>query len=474
MKKKEIIILILISILTAILVFIPHLNYPYPLHIDEWHHIIESKKIQNGDYTGSSIGYRIGFHIFLLILSYFFNLIEIFQFLPAIWAVFSGLALFILVYGKTKNFALGAWSMLFFASIKSNVNITGLWFFTSLTFSIPFIFLYILFFTEGLEKHNKKYLLTSLAIMIFLVFVHSISVLFMIPPIIIYLILNKNHVLKEKRILSAFITLPIIGLIFYKTMTNISFSKIIPSLIENLTFEYGWGILELQNSFLEIYSPIGIILAILGTLIFFITLKEPKKLIIFLLWPAWLLIDIYIYRKTGVSYLTPYQRNFYYFALSLPFLSALGMNFIIDKIKSIKLSENAIKTLIIITSMIILILTFKSYTNIPEQIEVYHLIDESGMDALSYLKNYPPSKIMAPLELSSTAYAISGQDIVSAVSFYGNRNDVISFYYEFSCKEKDLMLENHKVAYIISETEYGCNWKEIYKNERYIVYEAPN
>jgi hypothetical protein len=38
------------SILAGLLVLIPRLFYPYPIHIDEWHHITEAEKIVNGEY----------------------------------------------------------------------------------------------------------------------------------------------------------------------------------------------------------------------------------------------------------------------------------------------------------------------------------------------------------------------------------------------------------------------------------------
>ena len=221
MKKGRILLIVLVSIVTVLLVYSPHYRYPFPRHIDEWHHISETIKLQKGEYSGGLTGYRIGFHIILLLLSKITNLVLIYRFLPAIWVIFSGLVLFYVVYRKTdKQFSIALFAMIFFASIKSNVNITGLWFFTPLTFSIPFIFLYVYFFTEGIEKQNKKFILLSLAIMVMLLFVHSISVLFAIPFLLIYALFNFRYFKKEWKFFSIFLIIPLAGMVFYKFMTR--------------------------------------------------------------------------------------------------------------------------------------------------------------------------------------------------------------------------------------------------------------
>jgi len=149
-----------------------------PLHIDEWHHIEEGLRLGNyGEYfkflqaenARRFTGLEIGFHFFLFLVSQFVSLVSIYQFLPALWACLSALVIFYVTYKITDgSFYLGLLSMVFFASIKSNVNITGLWFFTPLTFSIPFIYLFLYFFTEGLSQRKNKYILYSLLIMTFL------------------------------------------------------------------------------------------------------------------------------------------------------------------------------------------------------------------------------------------------------------------------------------------------------------------
>lgn len=478
MKKVRIFVIALVSIATLLLVYTPHYGYPFPSHIDEWHHITETIKLQKGEYPTGVMGYRIGFQIILFPLSKITNLILIYQFLPAIWTVFSALVLFYVVHKKTGNqFYTALFAMIFFASIKSNVNITGLWFFTPLTFSIPFIFLYVYFFTEGIEKQNKKFILSSLAIMVILIFVHSISVLFAIPFLFIYSLFNFRYVIREWKFFSTFLIIPVIGGAFYKFMTNVPWKSLISKLIHVLQFKRGWGVLELRNSFFEFYSLIGYILAAIGLILIFRYKKNLKKYLAYALWPITVLISIMIYRMTDVSYLSPYQRNLYYFAISLPILSAFGLDYLLRLIKGAingvvsvgrkKELSRKIGGFIIFT--IIIFFAFKSYWYIPKQIDLYKVIDNDDYQALLFLSALPEkSVVMATPRISTALYPISGHKPVATFFFYGNRPDAERFFRTENCEVKQWILNKYKVEYVLSKSPIHCGWKLIYDEKGYI------
>ena len=66
---------------TFIIVYTPHLAYPYPIHIDEWHHITEAIKLSQGEIAQGLAGSKIGFHLILAGLDTFANLVLIYPFL---------------------------------------------------------------------------------------------------------------------------------------------------------------------------------------------------------------------------------------------------------------------------------------------------------------------------------------------------------------------------------------------------------
>ncbi len=483
MKKRQIILLILISVFIFLITYVPHYQNSFPIHIDEWHHISEATKLRQGEYPFGPNNLEFGFHAFLMLLSLFTNLPLVYQFLPAIWTVLTALVLFFIVNKKTNNFIIAVFSMIFFASIKSNVNILGLWFFTPLTFSIPFIFLYIYFFTEGIEKKNKKYILLSLAIMLFLIPTHAPSALFAIPFLTIYSALNLKYLKKEYKLFSLFLLIPLTGILFYSKIMKVRLTEILPRLTTALQFKHGWGVLELNNSFLEIYSLIGYALAILGILIIFKS-KNIKRYWMYILWPLTLFISILIFKITEVSYLSPYQRNIYYFAISLPILSAIGLYHLIEKtntsIKKINFDSETKdylqKLLTAIIILLVLFLTFQSYLNIPKQALLYKLIDKEDYQALQFLSEFPKATVLTPSSISTAVYPISGHNIVAGVFFYKSQNkkDVKTFFSsESDCTEKQNIIQKYNVEYILSKNQTNCNWKEIYNKDNY-VYKVDN
>jgi len=342
-----------------------------------------------------------------------------------------------------------------------------MWFFTPLSFSIPFIFFYIFYFTEGIEKENKQYIITSLTIMSLLLIVHSISVLFSIPFLLIYAIMHKDYLKKEYKFFSIFIIIPIIGLFFYKFMKELSFNKLIPTLFNELQFKYGWGVIELSNSFFELYSLVGITLAILGTItILLLKHKQLKKYSFYLLWPATVLLSLIIFRLTGISYLVPYQRNIHYFTLSLPILSAFGLYSILKLFKKIK--PNILKKILITIFFILIIyFTFRTYFYIPDQVSLYKVIDNEDYNALLYLKTLSKGKVMATPEISTALYPISEQKPVATIVFYGNKGITQRFFLA-KCTEREKIIKKHKIDYILFKHELGCNWSVIYDKNNYI------
>jgi hypothetical protein len=470
MKNYQKILLILALGLVFILVYSPHFDYRFPFHIDEWHHIRQVRKLASGQYEFGISGTELGFHLFLLPLYKISNLILIYRFLPALWAVISAAALFYVVYKKTSQ---GFWSailaVVFFASIKSNVNITGLWFFTPLTFSIPFIFLYVYFFTEGITEQNKKYILVSLGIMAFLIPIHAVSVLFALPILLIYALIHYRYLLKEYKFFSIFLIIPLIGVLFYKYSFGVSGGELIGNLFDQLQFKRGWGVLELKNPLTSFYSWLGYVLALVGILFIFIN-KKAKKYMAYLIWPSFTLILIIIYRLFGISYLSPYQRNLYYFAISLPLLSGIGLYSIIETTQNY-FTKSQIKILVgglifVITGLLV----FRNYHFIDYQVDLYRVIDENDYQALSFLADLPEGTTLATPFISTALYPISGRYPLSTLFFeLQERASLEKFFTSPGCEYKNELIGKYEdIKYVISKRPIACDWDLIYQDNNYI------
>jgi len=478
MKIKKSYILITVLILIFLLILSPRINNPYPIHIDEWHHITESIQLENHSPKGISAA-KAGFHYILNFLDTFTDLILIYKFLPAFWGVIIALTLFYITKNQTKflrhSFLIAITTIIFFASIKSNTNIAGLWFFTPLTFSIPFIYLYIHFFSKGIREENKKLIFYSLLIMLFLIPIHSISVLFSIPIIVIFSLFNLNYLKKEYKLFLSFLAIPLAGVIFYMKIMKLKIIPAIKDILSNLQFKHGFGVLEANNSPLELYSLLGYFLATLG-IIFIITNKENlKKYLIYLIWPITLIISILIFKQTGISFLSPYQRNLYYLAISLPFLSSLGLYYLITKIKQTNLNHQTKNLVIVITILVILFLTFQSYYYLPETMQLYENINQDNFEALQFLKTQPfqpGTKVIAPALIATTIFPITNHQPLATTFFYGDRNLLFQFFLSEGCDTKNQIIKDYKVYYVLTEQKINCNWEVIYNKKNNIIYKT--
>src|SRR3989344_2481889 len=469
MKRREISLLVFMLIFVFILVYSPHFNYRFPYFIDEWHHISQSYNLFEGGYFLGSGKLEIGFQLFLRILSSIIEVLRInfflfYKFLPALWAVFSALILFYAVEKKTNNFYIGILAVILFASIKSNSDIGGLWFFTPLTFSIPFIFLYIYFFTEGIEKRDNKMVLWSLGIMIFLLPIHAISVLFAIPILLIYCLFHLKYIKSEWKFFPWFLVLPVFGVLFYVLLTK----NFILYLFKQLQFRLEFGYADLPFSFFDVYPLVGFVLALFGVIFIMLYKNDLKKYILFIIWPIYLLFSIFIFKLFGVSLFSPYQRNIYYFVLSLPILSAFGVIYLLQLIRKIKISEFVIKIIFVIFIMMILFFTFYQYYDLPEKAQLRQIIDEDDYKDLLFLRSLDKGVVLAEPLISNAILPISGKFPITTSFVLTNRKEVERFFGFSSCDEKNEIIDNFGVDYILTKEKTDCGWELIYEGKNFI------
>ena len=471
------------------LVYSPHFSSPFPLHIDEWYSIQQAMEISNGAFSfGSISNFQLGFDLFLFAIGKAINLILAYQFFPAIWAVISAAVLFFVAYNLTeRNFLVSLLSMIFFGSVKSNNNITGLWFFTPLTFAIPFIFLYMFFFAKGLKEEKRKYLLISLGIMLFLVFVHALSVLFAVPILVLACLFNIKFVRKECLTFLLFLLVPAAGILFYSAFMKIGVWHGISEIVTLLQFSKYWAgpfVTVVNNSFTEIYSIMGYALAFSGAL--YIIAKKRKDFALYLVWPVYLLAAIGYYYLTGMSYLSPYIRNFYFFALGLPLLSALGMNYLFEiissGIKRISVEGAGKKTMNFIKSGILAVifsaLVFLSYVNYysPPASGVHSYIvsiNSQDYQDLSYLLRFPPGNLVVPPNLMAAAYPVAGKNPVGYL-FESQNPSIVADLIELSgtgnCTIRDSILSKYNISYYMTENPVNCNYTVLLSNNQNTIY----
>ncbi len=503
--KFSIVILILIFIFMIVHNF--HSGYNYPMHLDEYHHIAQSMQIiekkgfvSTNPYFAEPIRHENlepGFHILLseLFLLTGMDPVQHYGFLPALFACLSAFMLFVLVNKITNNFWTGVFAMVFFASLKSSVNILGINFFTPLTACIPLIYLFLLMLTEALSDGDIKRLFISIILSACLVIIYPLCGTLIIPIAFLYFLLNpgiirrfysktkeifaieklnKDKISYFKTFLLTITIILVISVIFIYFWRYISFSRNKAQIIESLIFKEGWGKVEIKYFLPYLYGIIPTMLALIGMIISF----KQKKYLIFVFFTFITIGLTSMFNKFGFTILSPYQRTLYFAMMFLIPLSAIGLSYITNSIKKLKmpfLSRVAKEPIVAFLVVAIFIGVFSSHYKLIDERRTYsnNIINEEDYKTIKWLEeNYGSHNIvLAPIFVSSTIYPISRNYVVSILpgQLRGeNLNASINFF-NVGCNEKRMIVEENKANLVFSKGKIDCNWlKEVYNNKNFV------
>jgi len=469
MLNKKILLLVIALLFTGILVYSPHFNYSLPFHHDEWTHISNVARIheEGFSYFFNHSPVEVGFDLILLFISFFANLVAVYQFLPAINAVIVAGILFYFLK-KEFNYWVALFSIIFFASLKTNANVLGLWLYVPIIGAIALDYM-CLFFVEQGVKEQKPQKIYWVALLLFLIaFTHQSSFLVIFLVVLLYLGSQYKFVIKHKKYFTPFffLLLPMLLMFvfFSNGLTDISgfFSNFI------------WGPLEPQIN----YNPFifyGIPLSIFAALGFYITIKK-EKLLPFKIYALLALINISMFHFLDFTIFSSYQRYLYHFMIASVPLSAVGFFYLITFLykhlkKYHRIISYAVITLLILSSGILI---FYEYNKIPPNAKIYRSITYDGYEALKSLKGYPPGRVLSPVKIGSTIKAITGHEPVFTYFDYKKTQEVSKFY-NGDCELKEEYLRmgylNDDINYIYAKKPQNCSFlQKLYSDKENFIY----
>jgi len=444
MKKINLILLIAFIILAVILNFIPHLNYQYPLHVDEWVHFQYSNHLSGNSplYFGQDYkSLEAGFHFLLATLnSMGIPYVFMFTFFASLITILICLGVFILTR-RLFNETAGVFAVLFIALLKSSVMILGPMFFVPMAIGMFFIAISLF-----LIKLNSKALVLILA-----------SILIIHPPtamaMLLLLLINIEFLIKRKdylkniglQALAGLIALPLYLDTFlskgFETINQLEFLAISSSLF--IPRFLGWT--------LVIIALIGIYFSI-----------EKKKYSIGIYTIA-ILFFIFIFYQYKIEVFIPYRRALMYLFLILAIPFGLGCEQIISLFKNKKFQ----------ILMGIILIVFILATVLPAKLEsnkyIYHIIDEGEYNDFIWIKENTDKNSIAVLhpwkanaftpvaERKVYSRIVQGPNVVSEA-----KNKEIDDFFKGKCEDINF-LEKNNIGIIYGECN-NPNLEEIHHN----------
>lgn len=440
--------------------FIPHIDYPYPAHIDEWVHMAFS----NGIFTEGSIIFpepfsgaamslydqmEIGFQLFLGVFQRISGIPwpDIFRFFPGIIFMITTLS----VYAMAKKEGFGWEAALFTCLIPTNVGIMGPALLIPVSMALLFVplCLYIAFNFRTVWSYLVIFVFTC-----FLISMHAPSAICVILILVPYIFLNLKGNFKH----SLGLILALLG----------PFLVTLPWTYE-LAVSYGQALFTEQAPsegrdlpmILKDYGYLIIVLALLGT--FWLMIKGDKKSYSLALGLLVVVAMLATFYTLHYGILIVYLRGILFAMLMLGITAGAGLMLV----KSFKLPE-------IITARLkappimqnlgyvfcIVLIGFTLATAIParQSTPFYHMIDEVDYESFVWIRdNVGEDYSKAILEpWKATPFtAITGKRVYTRIHFSPQpRDEEARDFLENGCVDSGFLNENDiSVVY----TRGSCN-----------------
>lgn len=446
-------LIIMVMILAFYIAFIPHDNYPYLVHIDEWVHMVYSKAIiqagdtnfvdpfAGGEYvlsltSGAEVGWRLetGFHLFWAVFHQVSGIswLTIFKYFPAIVFLITILSVYILA--RREGFG---WEAAFFAAlIPTTVGILGPGFLIPLVLGLPFIPLSLFLLLNF--RSVWSYLILFIFVC-FLLLIHAVAAVLLVLIVAPFIILNLKGNFKHALFASLALVLPF--LVPFPWIFNL----LLPTAKSLFSPQPPLGYVEIPRV-IATYGYLPLAFCILG--VFALALRGGKRRYAFILGFLALILMLVVYFTFHYGVHIVYYRGLMYMMLMMGIIAGAGLM----EIKNLKLppgiskwmgspvvTENVGRFLCMVVVVVTILITIPAHQDIP----YYRMIDEQDYDAFTWIKENVDSHYdMALLDpWKATAFvAIAEKHVYTRIhSFPKDTDQEVYKFLESGCENTEFL-----------------------------------
>jgi len=263
--KSDVPIMMVILGLAFYVSFIPHINYPYPVHVDEWVHISFANELITErsftivePFTGDPLqienrlefGFQLPLGIFQEVTGISWNFI--FRYFPSL--IFMITIFLVYLFARKEGF--GWQAALLSCLVPTTVGILGPAFLVPV--SVGLVFLPLIFFLSFNSRKWWSYLLIFIFTG-FLISMHGPSIVCIIIVLLPYIIMNIRKETRHSLKLASALLIP------FLLVLPFSLDMVIP-LFKSVFSDQASGIpIRIPNLF-DVFGVLPIILAVIGLL----------------------------------------------------------------------------------------------------------------------------------------------------------------------------------------------------------------
>ena len=455
--------------------FIPHLNYPYPVHVDEWVHLACSNEIiaeasavgAHNPFTGGAAGWsqslEVGFHLFWVIFQQVTDIpwLIVYKYFPAIIFMITVLSVYIL--GRREGFSWKA--ALCTCFVPTTLRFLGPAFLVPVALGLLFIplSLFIAFNFRNWQSYVVIFVFTC-----FLVSAHAYTAVGLIIVLTPYIVLNLRKNFRHSLGIFFALVIPFLGPLlgkFHVALLHMLGAFITPQPPPGPELPY---ITQVPH----IYGYLPILLFAIGTFLLAKRgrLKDYSLLIVPLLFV--MLIGWFFNLHRGIQ--TMYSRSFLYLMLMMGVVAGYGLRRIRDirlpekiaaRLRPAFISRNAGNILCLILLIPTMFLSVRSHLDTP----YYHMIDTQAYEAFVWVReNIGDEYDKAILDpWKATAFtAISGKKVHSRIHAAPHEREMKAYsFLRQGCRDTAFLKQN---GISIVYTRWGCNNPDLVEVRKHV------
>ena len=497
-KRTSILCVLALLLLSAVLNYAIHYNYPLPTHSDEYDHLAI---IQEMDNTGKHVWYdpyivqqrhaqrnlEINYDVFLYVF-YALTGLELRylpMLLPIIFSFLLSVSAFVLVHFLTRRDLAAFFAGIFVLFLSSNIAFLGYWFMVPMAVGIAAVPLLAFAFLRSF--HSWAYAFLLYLFLIALTLTHAVYTVSLLPAFLLFLLLSPRETLRPPNLLKLLLgTAILLGLTTFFVQWNLgNFLETLFLIAYMMVWPYGKHTVEYPLN--EYLGSLMWLLALAGLLYLalpafnrrfpafferFRVLQSTRKTVhhqkLLILLPL-VLLAVRVYADySGVCLLGPCRRTMPGLAVILLMLAAIGFYSFIAFLNKllVGVAERPYRILRVAIFLLVLAFLFHQLATDPfryasdEAKGLYHNIEVEEQPALAWLKDYTePSTVIFALPWTAKAvYLLAERKVVDTGaarlgSGLASLKDIVNFFL-VDCVGKEAALARYPADFIYAGKGY--------------------
>ncbi|MCL4399649.1 hypothetical protein M1506_00005 [Patescibacteria group bacterium] len=470
-------LVIVLSVCAGVLVFYPHFGYLWPIHTDEWWDITAVKSVLSGRPLNTNpyllipeTDYKPGFTSLLAGFSAALGSdpVGFWTYLPSVNLFLISLVTSILLYDKTKNVWMGGLLPIFLAAIRSNAYVLGWWFFVPSSFALLFVLFILMSAKDFFESRKSLFLSLLIFASLGLVYLPFLGLVFISLVFFVPKLFKKFPIIFLAAVFFGAVSVAaLLAASPYKSFWSGDVSNFLKSFFVPVK-----ATAALIN-FLGFFEVVPLILFLLGVSGFIVLYKKDWSKS-FLSGGIIGLLSILVIYFFGMSFLTFYQRDYYFFGVVVALLSSVGLGIMISEAK-IWISLKWITVIVAVFAV------FIGYFSPPPGTGLYYLVNKRDSEALSWLKNQKDLEglyVLSNPDVGTIITPLSGlpakMSWLTTQALKAQNNPVqFSFFSTTDCTVKKSIITELNASIVYGNSPQNCPFlKEIYNKDDVLIYRS--